>query len=84
MKVLEYEAKYLLRHVGLPIPESQIVRTAQEAMESPMASRSFVMKAQVPVGGRLKAGSNKVWQFATRSTTPGRRAFAYGGAWFSC
>ena len=62
MKVLEYEAKHLLKQAGLKIPTSQVARTADEAANSPLAGRPFVLKAQVPVGGRMKAGAIKFGQ----------------------
>lgn len=59
MKVLEYEAKSLLRQAGLKIPEGQVVKSAEEAAQSQMALQAFVLKAQVPTGGRMKAGAIK-------------------------
>jgi succinyl-CoA synthetase beta subunit/citryl-CoA synthetase large subunit len=57
VKVLEYEAKQLLRQAGLPVPEGLIARTPPEAAEAARAlGRPFVIKAQVPIGGRMKAG----------------------------
>ena len=53
MKLLEYEAKTILKQAGLPVPEFVIVThdTAPEAITFPV-----VVKSQVPVGGRGKAG----------------------------
>jgi succinyl-CoA synthetase beta subunit/citryl-CoA synthetase large subunit len=57
MIIIEYEAKALLRARGLPIPEgmiadrSTVARDAAEYIE-----KAVVIKAQVPMGGRMKAG----------------------------
>ena len=57
MKVLEFEAKALLREAGLRAPNGRVVTTAAAAAE---AARELggpvVIKAQVPTGGRMKAG----------------------------
>ncbi|MDD1684863.1 MAG: succinate-CoA ligase subunit beta [Methanoregula sp.] len=57
MKLREYEAKNLLKAAGIPVPAGFLIRSADE-----LASRlselgdAFVLKAQVDVGGRGKAG----------------------------
>lgn len=50
MKLLEYEAKYLLSAAGIPIPNSLLVRP------SDFIPAPIVLKSQVPTGGRGKAG----------------------------
>lgn len=56
MKLLEYEAKALLAQNGIPIPTAQLLTSAYEVkLESPL-----VLKAQVPKGGRGKAGGIKL------------------------
>lgn len=52
MKLLEYEAKNLLKKAGIPIPASQIV-TKNITSEPNLPA---VLKSQVPIGGRGKLG----------------------------
>ncbi len=65
MKIQEADAKTLLLAQGLPVPSWEVVRSAAEAGRA--ARRAFeggaakvVVKAQVLVGGRGKAGGVKV------------------------
>ena len=51
MKLLEYEAKAILRSYAIPIPKSSII----DSVSSPV-SVPIVLKSQVPVGGRGKVG----------------------------
>ena len=51
MRLLEYEAKNILREGNIPTPESTIIRSAAHTVEVPT-----VLKSQVPVGGRGKLG----------------------------
>lgn len=53
MMLLEHDAKELLRAQGLRVPEGVLARTLAEASHAPLP---LVVKAQVPVGGRGKAG----------------------------
>ncbi|MBI3002089.1 MAG: acetate--CoA ligase family protein [candidate division NC10 bacterium] len=65
MRLLEHEAKGLLREAGIPVPPSRFVRTAED-LRAACAALPFprMVKAQVPVGGRGKAGG--VLRAATR------------------
>lgn len=57
MKLLEYEAKQLFAKYGVPTPKGFLASTPSEAREA--ASKlvgSVVLKAQVTVAGRKKAG----------------------------
>jgi succinyl-CoA synthetase beta subunit len=56
MKLLEYEAKKLLKAAGLRVPQGRVVKQAGEHG----GGWPVVVKAQVPVGGRGKAGGVKV------------------------
>ncbi len=57
MKVLEFEAKALLTGEGLAIPQGKLVRTADEAVAvAAQIGGPVVVKAQIPSGGRMKAG----------------------------
>lgn len=61
MKLHEYQSKFLFREFGIPIPEGKVAATAAEARQ--IASEIggiVVIKAQVHVGGRGKAGGVKV------------------------
>ncbi|MBM4437253.1 MAG: ADP-forming succinate--CoA ligase subunit beta [Actinobacteria bacterium] len=57
MKVHEYEARRLFAAYGLPVPASAVVETADAAERAAQEfARPVVVKAQVLVGGRGKAG----------------------------
>src|SRR6266516_2769892 len=57
MKLLEFEAKRLLADYGLPVPAGQVVRSGEVVLERELP---VVVKAQVPVGGRGRAGGVRV------------------------
>jgi succinyl-CoA synthetase beta subunit len=55
--LLEFQGKSLLARAGVPVPEGRVARTASEAGEvAATLGGRVVVKAQVPVGGRGKAG----------------------------
>lgn len=58
MNLHEYQAKHLLKKYDLPVPNSETVRTADEAVEAArrLNGSRWVVKAQVHAGGRGKAG----------------------------
>jgi succinyl-CoA synthetase beta subunit len=57
MKVLEFEAKGLLKDMGLNVPAGKLVTSAEAAAAATRdLGRPVVMKAQIPTGGRMKAG----------------------------
>jgi len=57
MKLREYEAKNLLKAAGIPVPAGFLIRSADElAPRLNELGDAFVLKAQVDVGGRGKAG----------------------------
>jgi succinyl-CoA synthetase beta subunit/citryl-CoA synthetase large subunit len=57
MKVLEFEAKALLSNQNIPTPTGQMVTTpAEAAAVAHTLGRPVVLKAQIPTGGRMKAG----------------------------
>ncbi|HYM67535.1 MAG TPA: ADP-forming succinate--CoA ligase subunit beta [Patescibacteria group bacterium] len=60
MKLLEYQAKEVLSSLGIAIPPGQVARTADEAAAACAALGPVAVKAQVPVGGRGKAGGIKL------------------------
>ena len=61
MDLLEHQGKFLLAATGLPVPEGEIARTADqaEAVTRSLGGRA-VVKAQVPAGKRGKAGAVQV------------------------
>ena len=60
MDLLEFQGKSLLAGVGVPVPEGRVARTSEEAgrAAAELGGR-VVVKAQVQVGGRGKAGGIK-------------------------
>ncbi len=57
MKLLEYEAKSVFKDFGIPVPESVLIRAPEEVAPHLAAlGDTVVLKAQVDVGGRGKAG----------------------------
>ena len=60
MKLLEYQAKEVLASLGIPIPPGRVARTPAEAEGAARALGPVAVKAQVPVGGRGKAGGVKL------------------------
>ncbi len=60
MKLLEYEAKEVFRRYGVPLGASAVALTPEEAREAAATiAKPIVVKAQVGVGGRGKAGGIK-------------------------
>lgn len=56
MKLLEYQAKTILRHYRLPLPSGQLL----DGQQPPTLDWPYLLKVQVPVGGRGKAGGVQV------------------------
>jgi len=57
MKFLEHEAKSVFAEQGIPVPRSVLIRSAGElSAHLDSLPPEFVLKAQVDVGGRGKAG----------------------------
>lgn len=61
MRLLEYEAKQLLKPAGVPVPASEVIRVD----DKPTLSYPVVLKSQIPIGGRGKAGGILVVRDAT-------------------
>lgn len=60
MKIHEYQAKELFRAKGIPVPPGEIATTPEEARAiAQRVGRPVMVKAQVHVGGRGKAGGVK-------------------------
>ena len=65
MDLFEYQAKELFAEYGVPIPDGKVASTAEEAREiaagyAAQGKPVVVIKAQVKVGGRGKAGGVKL------------------------
>jgi len=60
LKLLEYQAKEVLSSLGIPIPPGVVARTPAEAVAGFEKLGPVAVKAQVPVGGRGKAGGIKL------------------------
>ncbi len=57
MRLYEYEGKILFKNLNIPVPQSSIVNTIEDAIiESKKIGYPVVIKAQVLQGGRGKAG----------------------------
>jgi succinyl-CoA synthetase beta subunit len=60
LKLLEYQAKEVLASLGIPIPPGMVARNPGEAAAAFDKLGPVAVKAQVPVGGRGKAGGIKL------------------------
>src|SRR5207244_12092654 len=60
LKFLEYQVKERFRAAGIPVPDGRLARNPDEAALAAGALGSVVVKAQVPIGGRGKAGGIKL------------------------
>ena len=60
MKIHEYQAKELFKQVGIPVPEGKVASDVAEVVSIAEEYKKPVMiKSQVHVGGRGKAGGIK-------------------------
>ena len=61
MKLHEYQSKYIFSKYGIPIPKGRVAATAEAAKQiAQELGGRVVIKAQVLIGGRGKAGGVKV------------------------
>jgi succinyl-CoA synthetase beta subunit len=60
LKFLEYQVKERFKATGIPVPDGRLARTPDEATMAAGALGPIAIKAQVPVGGRGKAGGIKL------------------------
>lgn len=57
MKLLECQGKQLFAEYGIAVPEGMVAGTVREALDAArVIGKEVALKAQVPVGGRGKAG----------------------------
>lgn len=57
MRLLEFQAKRFFAEQGIPLPTGRLLRSPADAAGLPLPA---VLKAQVPVGGRGKAGGIQI------------------------
>ncbi len=71
MKLFEYQAKQLLEDAGVPVPRGALVRDARAvaAAVEQLGEGTVVVKAQVLIGGRGKAGGVKLAPTPTEAAT---------------
>ena len=68
MKIHEYQAQQILAKFGVPVPAGEVCTTAEEVERfAASLARPVVVKAQVHVGGRGKAGGIKVAKDASEA-----------------
>ena len=62
MKIHEYQAKELLKKYGVPVPNSIVAKTPEEAEQAAknLGTDIVVVKAQIHAGGRGKGGGVKL------------------------
>ena len=61
MKLQEYQAKQILHDIGLPVPQGEVVSSPEGARAiAERLGKRVVVKAQVLMGGRGKAGGIKL------------------------
>lgn len=56
MKLREYEGKRVFAEAGIPVPMGRVIRSVEELGDLSAFGDEVVLKAQVDVGGRGKAG----------------------------
>jgi succinyl-CoA synthetase beta subunit len=60
VKLYEFQAKQVFAAKGIPVPRGEVASTAQEAVVAAERLGRCVVKAQVHIGGRGKAGGIKL------------------------
>lgn len=61
MKIHEYQSKEIIEKAGIPVPKGRVATTVAEARKiAEDVGKPVVIKAQVHVGGRGKAGGVKI------------------------
>lgn len=71
MRLLEYQAKRCLAEAGVAVPQSDVVQSATAVPTAPI-----VLKSQVPIGGRGKAGGVVIVREQSAVTPTIQRLFA--------
>jgi succinyl-CoA synthetase beta subunit len=75
MKIHEYQAKAILARHGVPVPQGEVIQTADEAREvaTRLGGGVVVVKAQIHAGGRGKGGGVKVVKNAEEAAEAARK-----------
>jgi succinyl-CoA synthetase beta subunit len=74
MKIHEYQARQIFRDYGIPVPDSTLCYTVSEVEKAARdMNRMVVVKAQVLVGGRGKAGGVKLARTVDDAVTAGKQ-----------
>ena len=74
MKFLEYQAKEVFAAAGIPTPQGKVAATAEKARAiAEELGDAVVVKAQVPIGGRGKAGGVAVVRSAAEAEKEAER-----------
>lgn len=74
MKFLEYQAKEVFAAAGIPTPQGRVAKTPDEAHQIAVElGGNVVVKAQVPIGGRGKAGGVAVVKSADEARAEAQR-----------
>src|SRR5258708_21035169 len=60
MKLLEYQAKEQFSAAGIPVKEGRVARSVEQVADAANLVGPIAVKAQVPIGGRGKAGGIKL------------------------
>ncbi|MEA2672629.1 MAG: succinyl-CoA synthetase beta subunit [Chloroflexota bacterium] len=76
VKLLEYQAKQQFAKAGISVPAGRLARTAGEAEAAARELGRVAVKAQVPVGGRGKAGGIAVVDTPEEARTEAARILA--------
>ncbi len=70
MDLFEYQGKEVLRRFEVPVPEGRVAKTPEEAADAARGlGGKVVVKAQVQVGGRGKAGGIKLAESPEEAAT---------------
>ncbi len=85
MDLLEYQGKQLFARHGVPVPAGRPARTLEEAVAAAEEiGYPCVIKAQVQIGGRGKAGGSRSRRTARRPSSTLRRSSAWTSAGSRC
>jgi succinyl-CoA synthetase beta subunit len=76
VKLLEYQAKQQFARAGIAIPSGRLARTPEEAEAAARELGRIAVKAQVPIGGRGKAGGIAVVDTPEQARTEAARILA--------
>ena len=72
MRLLEYESKNILKGYQIPVPDGQIIRSG----DAIRVDNPVMMKVQIPIGGRGKAGGVLKVQTASEAEEKAKALFS--------